>query len=142
MEKVRWGKALLNGFVAWIIGVVIYMIPSFVYAAWLVFQLVPTMTDSTAISTEISQRIAAMYTGNWLLIGALVLIAALIILWRARAVATGTGQSRWINGLVVGAVAAVLSLVFVLCGGFDLSTVVTIVVYLGAGVVGGLLARS
>ena len=94
------------------------------------------------MSARISQEVAALYTGNWLLIGALILIAALIILWRARAVAMGTGPSRWINGLVVGATAAVLSLVFVLCGGLGLDTVVTIVVYLGAGVVGGWLARA
>ena len=70
------------------------------------------------------------------------LIVALLILWRGRAVAMGTGESRWVNGLVVGATAAVFSLVFVLCGGFDLSTLVTIAVYLVAGVAGGLLARA
>ncbi|MBU0493482.1 MAG: hypothetical protein KKA73_16460 [Chloroflexi bacterium] len=126
----------------WFIGLVIYFIPSFVYAFWLAFQMAPTTTDYMSMSTRISQEIATIYSENWLLIGALMLIAALIILWRARAVAMGTGQSRWINGLVVGATAAVFSLVFVLCGGVDLSTVVTIVVYLGAGVVGGLLARA
>ena len=142
MDKVRGGKAILNGFIAWLIGFIIYMIPSFAYAFWLAFQMVPTTTDYTAMSARISQEVAALYTGNWLLIGALILIAALIILWRARAVAMGTGGSRWINGLVVGAVPAVLSLVFVLCGGLGLDTVVTIVVYLGAGVVGGWLARA
>jgi len=142
MEKVRWGKAILNGLIAWLIGFVINMAVGIGYSFIVLGRLMPTATDYNAMGNQISQEVAALYAGNWFLIGALMLIAALIILWRGRAVAMGTGRIRWINGLVVGATAAVFSLVFVLCGGFDLSILVTIVVYLGAGVVGGLLARA
>ncbi len=142
MGKVRWGKAILNGFIAWLIGFVINMAVAIGYSFIVWGRLMPSATDYTAMGEQIGREVAALYAGNWLLIGALMLITALLILWRARAVAMRTGQSRWLNGLVVGATAAVLSLVLVLCGEFGLDTVVTIVVYLGAGVVGGLLARA
>jgi hypothetical protein len=64
-----------------------------------------------------------------------------ITLWRAWAVANGTWHMRWLNGLIVGAVPAVLSLLLGFCGGYDVLDLVTIGVYLGAGVAGGLLAR-
>ncbi len=142
MKKVRWGKAILNGFIAWLIAFAINMLVGIGYSVVVLGRLMPTAKDYTAMGEQIGREVAALFAGNWLLSGALILIAALIIIWRARAVAMRTGKSRWINGLVVGATAALLSLVFVLCGEFGLDTVVTILVYLGSGVVGGLLARS
>ena len=141
MDDVRWGKALLNGLFVWLISLIIHMIPAFVFAFWRGAQLGSQSQDYGALSQQISQEISAMYAESWALIAALVVITAVLILWRARAVANGTWHMRWLNGLIVGAVPAVLSLSFVLCGGLGLMDAVTIAVYLVTGLVGGLSAR-
>ena len=141
MDDIRWGKALLNGLFVWLISVALTMLPALVMGFTLGAQLGTQGGDPAATIQQISQQIAAMYTENWLLIAGVVAITAVIALWRAWAVANGTWHMRWLNGLIVGAVPAVLSLGFGFCGGFDVLDIVTIGVYLVAGVAGGLLAR-
>ena len=142
MDGIRWGRAILNGFLAWLLGFILYMIPSFVKAFQLVFAGGPP-TDASAVDGQaISAEIAEMYASSlWLAIGFIVIIV-LLVLWRARAVATGTGQSKITNGLVVGAVPALLTLVFLACGGFGVDSIVSMVLYLGAGALGGYLAKG
>lgn len=137
MNGVRWGKALLNGLLAWFIGFVAYMIPSFVYAAMLVGEMDLRNQDPTTTSQQISQKIADFYASNWLLTAGLIVVIALLVFWRARTVAKGAGQRRWLNGLIVGAVPAALSLLFVLCGSFGLMDIVAVLVYLGVGALSG-----
>jgi hypothetical protein len=141
MDDIRWGRAILNGLFVWLLSLIIFMLPAVLYATVLGAQLGPEMQDPAAVSQEISQRINAMYAGSWLLIVGLIVATAVLVFWRAQAVANGTWHRRWLNGLIVGVVPAVLSLLFVLCGGFDVWDVVTLVVYVVAGVLGGLSAR-
>lgn len=140
MDDVRWGRALLNGLFVWLISLVVFMLPGFLYAFWFGAQLGPEAQDYAALSQQISQEISAMYEQSPWLIVALIVIVALLVFWRARAVARGTWRMRWLNGLLVGAVPAVLSLLFILCGGPDLLDAVAVVVYLLAGLVAGLTA--
>ena len=141
MDDVRWGKAILNGLFVWLISLVIFMVPAFLYGTVLGAQLGPGMQDPAAVGQEISQRISELYAGSWLLLLGLAVITAVLIFWRAQSVANGTWDKRWLNGLIVGAVPAVLSLLFVLCGGFDVWNVVNLVLYAAAGILGGLSAR-
>lgn len=141
MDDVRWGKAILNGLFVWLISLVIFMVPAFLYGTVLGAQLGPEMQDPAAVGQEISQRISELYAGSWLLLLGLAVITAVLIFWRAQSVANGTWDKRWLNGLIVGAVPAVLSLLFVLCGGFDVWNVVNLVLYAAAGILGGLSAR-
>lgn len=140
MDDVHWGRAISNGLFVWIISLIIFMMPGFVYSIWLGAQLGPQAQDYGALSQQISQEISTMYGQNLWLVVALMVIIGVLIFWRARSVAKGTWSRRWLNGLIVGAVPAVLSLLFVLCGGPDLLDAATVVVYLAAGLLGGLTA--
>jgi putative membrane protein (TIGR04086 family) len=140
LDEIRWGKALLNGLLAWFLGFVLYMIPSFVYGTWLGFRLGREAQDPSALGRQISEQIASVYAENWVITALLIVVIVLLVLWRARVVAKGTGQRRWVNGLIVGAVPAALSLLFVACGGFGWLDVISMAIYLAAGAIGGLLA--
>jgi len=141
MDDMRWDRALLNGLFVWLVSLVIYMIPAFAYAFMLAARLGRGAQDYAALGQQIRQQISGLYEGNWFLLGGLLVIVAVLIFWRARVVARGTWNTRWLNGLIVGAVPAALSWLLVLCGGFDVMDIVTSVVYLGAGLLGGLAAR-
>ena len=136
------GKSLLNGLLAWFIGLALYMVPALVFAFQLAFEMGSQRQDSAAISKQISQRIATMYAGSWLLHVGLIVIVSLLVVWRAWAVAKGSEQKQLVGGLIVGAVPAVLTLVFLACGGFGWVDIVAMLVYLAAGVTGGYLAKA
>ena len=85
--KTSRGKALLNALFICLIGLVVYMIPAFVVAFRLPFELGPQGQSSAAISAQISQKIAAMYAENWLPQLGLIVIVGLLAVWRYRTVA-------------------------------------------------------
>jgi len=135
--SLRWGKALANGLLAWFLGFALYMIPSFVVAFKMGFELGPQGGESSAISSQISQAISSMYRENiWLSIGYTVVVA-LMVLWRAYAVARGTGDNRVKHGLLVAAVPALLSVLSLFFIHMDPSSIVDVLVFLAAGYVGG-----
>ena len=136
------GKALLNGLLAWFIGFALYMVPAFVVAFRLAFEMGSQRQGSAAISEQIGQEIASMYAGSWLLQMGLIVIVGLLVVWRAWAVAKGSEQKQLVGGLIVGAVPAALTLVFLACGGFGWVDIVAMLVYLVAGVTGGYLAKA
>ena len=136
------GKALLNGVLAWFIGFALYMLPAFVVAFRLAFEMGPRKQGSAAISQKISQKIATMYAGSWLLQVGLIVIVGLLVVWRAWAVAKGSAQRQLVRGLVVGAVPAVLTPVLLMWGGFGWVDIVAMLVCLVAGVTGGYLVKA
>lgn len=136
------GKALLNGLLAWFIGFALYMLPAFVVAFRLAFEMGPRKQGAAAISQQISQTIAALYAGSWLLQVGLIVTVGLLVVWRAWAVAKGGAQRPLISGLVVGVVPALLTPVLLVWGGFGWVDIVAMLVYLVAGVTGGRLARA
>jgi hypothetical protein len=140
--SLRWGKALLNGLLAWILGFVIYMIPSLVVAFKMGFELGPQGVESSAISSQISQAISQMYQENiWLSIGYAAVIA-LLVFWRARVVARGTGTQRVAHGLLVAAIPAVFSLVSAAVTQPELSSFVNAAIFCLAGYIGGRTAKE
>jgi hypothetical protein len=141
MDDIRWGRSVLNGLFVWLLSLAVYLVPGFTYGFWLVTQQDPGDQDYGALSRQMSQDIPRLYQENWLLLVGLIVITAVIIFWRARAVARGTWNMRWLNGLLVGVVPAVLSLLFVLCGGFEVIDGVMIGLYVVAGLLGGISAR-
>ena len=60
-----------------------------------------------------------------------------LIFWRARAVAKGTGDKRIVNGILVSTVPVITSLVFAGFGGIDIYSVIEVILFLIAGVAGG-----
>jgi hypothetical protein len=140
--SLRWGKALLNGLLAWILGFVIYMIPSFVVAFKMGFELGPQGVESSAIGSQISQAISQMYRENiWLSIGYAVVIA-LLVFWRARVVAKGTGVYRVPHGLLVAAIPVLLSLLSAVVIQMEWSSFVDAAIFCLAGYIGGRTAKE
>lgn len=136
------GKALLNGLVAWFIGFALYMLPAFVVAFRLAFEMGPQKQGPAAISQQISREIAALYAGSWLLHVGLIVMISLLVVWRAWAVAKGSAQRQLVRGLMVGVVPALLTPVLLVWGGFGWVDIVAMLVCLVAGVTGGRLARA
>ncbi len=136
------GKALLNGLLAWFIGFALYMLPAFVVAFRLAFEMGHQKQGSAAISEQISQTIATLYAGSWLLQVGLIVIVGLLVVWRAWAVAKRSEQRQLVSGLIVGAVPAVLTPVLLVWGGFGWVDIVAMLVCLVAGVTGGHLAKA
>ena len=136
------GKALLNGLLAWFIGFALYMLPAFVVAFRLAFEMGPRKQGSAAISQQISQEIAALYAGSWLLHVGLIVIVGLLVVWRAWAVVRGSAHRQLVSGLVVGAVPALLTPVLLAWGGFGWVDMAAMLVSLVAGITGAYLARA
>jgi len=136
------GKALLNGLLAWFIGFALYMLPAFVVAFRLAFEMGPRKQGSAAISRQISQEIAALYAGSWLLHVGLIVIVGLLVVWRAWAVVRGSEPRELVSGLVVGAVPALLTSMLLAWGGFGWVDMAAMLVSLVAGITGAYLARA
>jgi hypothetical protein len=141
MDDLRWDRALLNGLLVWFVSVAIYVVPAIVYGFWQMTSLRSQPGGMSALGQQVAQIATSLYQESLVLLLALVLITALLTFWRARVVARGTWNLRWANGLLVGAVPAILSLLFVLCGGLDWWDAVTSAIYLVGGLLGGITAR-
>ena len=140
-QSLHWGKALVNGLYAWLIGFALYMIPAFVVAFKMGFEMGPKGIPQAEISRRISGAIPPMYQENfWLGIG-YTIVVALLVLWRARVVARGTGSSAVKHGLLVAAVPVLLSLVTLFMHRMDPSSLIDAVVFCAAGYIGGRTAK-
>ena len=136
-SRLRWWKALANGLLAWIIGFALYMIPSLVVAFKMGFELGPQGVDSSTISSQISQAISSMYRESLMLAIGYTLVVAVLVFWRARVVAKGTGTFGGAHGLLVGAIPALVSVISLVVSRMDLPTALEVLVFLAAGYIGG-----
>lgn len=139
--RILWIKALLNGLLAWIIGFILYMVPAFVVAIKMAIKLGPKSKDPAAISAQISQTISAMYQANLFLTIGFFMVTALLVFWRARIVANGTGAKRSINGLIVPVFPVVFTMLFLSSTGFDITSILGLFVLLVAGYAGGFYSK-
>lgn len=139
--KVLWAKALFNGVFAWVLGFILYMIPALIVALKMGFELGPKINDSAAVSQQISQTISKMYQNNLLLFIAFIIVVALLIFWRAKVVARNTGEKRKLNGALVAVFPVIINLLFNFSTGFDVTSVIALLVFVAAGYVGGLLSK-
>jgi hypothetical protein len=78
-----------------------------------------------------------MYGSSMLLMGFYAGLFCVLIFWRARIVAKGTGNKRIINGILVSSVPVLTSLAFAFSGGMDIYSFIEIIVFLAAGAAGG-----
>jgi hypothetical protein len=138
MDGVRWLKGLLNGLVAWCLGFALYMVPAFVIAFGMTFDLGRQGQDPAAISAQIGRQIPIVYAGNRLLTVGLIVVTALLVLWRTLRLTADSRSAAALNGLLVGSVAAALTvLMFLGFGSFGWPSALAGIACVTAGVVGG-----
>jgi hypothetical protein len=143
VEGVRVGKGLLNGLIAWAVGFALWMIPAFAIAFGLTYELGSQGRDASSISAQIGRTIPGLYAGSRWLTVALIVATALCVFWRARALARGTKSAAVVNGLIVGAVAATLTVLLLLgFGSLGWPSGLAILAYAAAGAGGGLLPEG
>jgi hypothetical protein len=140
--RILWLKALLNSVLVWIAGFIIFLIPGFVVAMKMGFELGPKSQDTAAVSSQIGSDISEMYSNSTLLMGFYAGLFFVLIFWRAWAVAKGTGDKRIVNGILVSSIPVIVSLMFVFTGGVDIYSVIEILFFVGAGAIGGFFART
>lgn len=137
-QKSRWFKDLLNGLMVWAIAFLLYVIPAFVVAIRMGFDLGPKLKDSAQVSKMISQAISEMYRTNpYLLPGYTVILAALIF-WRVRVICRTVSGNSLIHGAVVAVIPVGIGIWWLVSVGGGLSSMIAIVVFLAAGMAGGL----
>jgi hypothetical protein len=141
-NRILWIRALWNGFLALILGFVLYMIPGIIIGLKMGFDLGPKMKDSPEVTTQISETISKMYQENVMLMAGYIISTCLLILWRARVVTKGTGDKKLINGFLVGFIPALLGLLFIFTKGFNLISLVEIIVFIGSGLLGSTLQKK
>lgn len=142
MNQIRWSKSILNGIVVLVVGFILYLIPGLVLAFRMGFDLGPKVKNSQEVSTKIGHAVSQLYSDEiWFTI-AFIIITGLLVLWRSSSVAKGTGNKKLINGLIVGAVPALIGLSFVFSAGFSLIALLEIIVFIGFGLWGGYLSKQ
>lgn len=140
-NKILWIKALLNGILAWIIGFILYMVPAFVVAFKMAIELGPKSKDIASVSEQISQTIPGIYQDNLLLTVCFIIVTTLLIFWRAKTIAKGSGEKKIVNGVIVAVFPVVFSLLFMISTGFDILSILEVMVFVGAGFAGGFYSK-
>lgn len=136
VEKVLWIKALVNGIFVWILGFILYLIPALVVAFKMSFKLGPKSDNPAEISEQISRTIATIYQNNILLTIGFILVTALLIIWRARSVSKISDVKGLSPGLLVAVFPVIFSILFDYSTGFDISSIIEILAFIGAGYMG------
>jgi hypothetical protein len=77
-----------------------------------------------------------------LLVIGFILVTALLIFWRGRRIAAGTGEKSMINGVLVSTIPVLLTVMFIFTRGFQIRLVIEIVVFLLAGYAGGKIVTT
>ncbi len=135
--RILWLKSLLNSFLVWILGFIIFMIPGLIVSMKMGFELGPKTRNPEVVSSQISSAISEMYSSSTLLMGFYAGLFCVLIFWRAWAVAKGTGDKRVVNGILVSTVPVLTSLAFAGFGGIDIYSVIEIILFLAAGAAAG-----
>jgi hypothetical protein len=136
-DSILWVKGLLNSLLVLVIGFAIFMVPALIKAFQMGFELGPQSDDPAALSRQISETISNMYKNHTLYITGFVIITILLIFWRARVTAKGTGDKCVINGILVSIMPVLLTVAFI-SAGFNIKDLLQPLFYIGAGTAGGL----
>ena len=137
-KKSFWFKDLLNGFIVWAIAFLLYVIPAFVVAIRMGFDLGPKLKDDAQVSTMIGQAISEMYRTNPYLLPGYIVILAVLIFWRSRVISRTVSNKFLIHGAVIAVIPVAIGVWQLVSGKGGLSSMIAIIVFLAAGIAGGL----
>jgi len=141
-QRILWVKALVNSLIIQVVGMLLFLVPGFVLAMKMGFQLGQELKDSAEVSRRISEAVSEMYQTSTMLMALYIVMMFLLIVLRSFRVARGTGERRILNGLLVGSVPVAVTLLSVAMMGFEPLTLVELLAYIVAGAVGGRLSRG
>lgn len=136
--KPSWWKDILNGFIAWIIAFVIYMIPAFVVAIHMGFELGPKLNDNAEVSRRISQAISEMYGSNLYIHIGYNVVLGILVFWRSWVITRHFTERSILHGATIGSAAAILVVIQMTPSGAGTHMVIAVVVSIAAGVIGGM----
>jgi hypothetical protein len=136
--KTSWWKDILNGFIAWIIAFVIYMIPAFVVGISMGFDLGPKLHDNAEVSRRISQAISEMYGSNLYIRIGYIVVLGIVVFWRSWVITRHFTEKSILHGAIIGSVAAILVAVQMTLSGAGIHMVMPVVVSIVAGLIGGM----
>ena len=139
--SIKWGRALWNSLLVAILSFIAYLIPAFYVAFKMGFELGPKLHDPAEVSRQISEAIPPIYQHNQLLLIGFIILTTLLIFWRGRQVAAGTGEKSLINGLLVSSIPVLLTIMFIFTRGFQIRSLVEIIVYLLTGYAAGKMEK-
>jgi hypothetical protein len=139
--SIKWGRALWNSLLVAILSFIAYLIPAFYVAFKMGFELGPKLHAPAEVSRQISEAILLIYQHNQLLFIGFIILTALLIFWRGRQVAAGTGEKSLINGLLVSSLPVFLTIMFIFTRGFQIRLLVEIIVYLFTGYAAGKMEK-
>jgi hypothetical protein len=137
-KKSFWFKDLLNGFIVWAIAFLLYVIPAFVVAIRMGFDLGPKLKDDPQVSTMIGQAISEMYRTNPYLLPGYTVILAVLIFWRSRVICRTVSNKFLIHRAVIAVIPVAIGVWQLVSGKGGLSSMIAIIVFLAAGIAGGL----
>ncbi len=129
-------KVLLNGFLAWLIAFVLYLVPGFIVAVPMGFSLGPKIKDNAEVGRLISKAVSEFYQSTLSLHYGFVLVLALLILWRSRVIARRSATRSITRGIVVSILPVLLAAIPFGLGGHILLCVLPIVLFPLAGIIG------
>ncbi len=136
-KKVLWTRSVLTGCVVWIVAFALYMVPAFVVGIRLGLELGPKLQNNALVSSEISRTISEMYRSHLALSIGYVAMLAILVFWRSRVIARIPDTNAIMNGAIVGAVPMIISIVLMLLGGREITSLLPVLVLVVAGIAGG-----
>ncbi len=141
-SRTSWPKDLLNGFLLWLVGFILYLIPGFIVAVPMGFNLGRKLNDNVEVGRQISQAVSEMYQSNLYLHYGYLLLLALLILWRSRVISKRSSTKSITHGALVASIPVILTVVPFALAGHILACAIAVVVLFSAGVIGGSRKRS
>ena len=131
-----WVRDLFTGLYAWLIGFILYLIPAFVVAIPMGFDLGPKIRDSVEVGRLISKAVSELYQSSLYLHYAYIIVSAGLVFWRSHATSDRSALKSTAHGVVVSTFPVILIAIPFATGGHFLACVIAIVLLLSAGIIG------
>ena len=141
-NRILWIKALWNSFLALLIGFIVYMLPGLIVGFKMGFELSPKTKNKGEVGVQISEAVSKMYRESILLIVVAIIATGLAILWRSGIVSRGTGDKKLINGFLVSCFPSFIGLLYIFLIGFNVISILGILLFIGSGLLGGKFNRN
>ena len=126
-NRILWVKSLWNSFLALLIGFIVYMLPGLIVGFKMGFELGPKTKNK-------GESILLIVVG--------IIATSLAILWRSGIVSRGTGDKKLINGFLVSCFPSFIGLLYIFLIGFNVISILGILLFIGSGLLGGKFNRN